>query len=177
MSPAEDPHTDWTSADVAAQALADAFGGHGEHGRDVPPNRRRVGETDNRRAPTFDEDPARRAALEHATDRDHETYTAQGYQPVECRYCRAEVSVRKNSEKHTSIRWPAAAVEQCPERDSWHEERDGTCPRMRQSIRHAFAEGIITLAAGVDPEDEEHMVNPLVAGSDDDEDRKDTPTI
>lgn len=151
----------------AAQAIEDAFGGHGEHGRDIPPNRRRRGETDNRRAPTFDDDPERRSRLEADTNKDRDTYTRSGYQPVECRYCRAEVSVRKNSEKHTSVQWPAAAVSTCPLRDRWSEEKDATCPRMRQSIRHAYAEGILTLSSGVDPEDEEHMVNPLYAGSED----------
>ena len=151
----------------AAQAIEDAFGGHGEHGRDIPPNRRRRGETDNRRAPTFDDDPERRSRLEADTNKDRDTYTRSGYQPVECRYCHAEVSVRKNSEKHTSVQWPAAAVSTCPLRDRWAEEKDATCPRMRQSIRHAYAEGILTLSSGVDPEDEEHMVNPLYAGSED----------
>ncbi|WP_333618089.1 hypothetical protein [Dietzia sp.] len=156
-----DGSASWTDAEEAAGAIQEAFGGHGEHGRIVPPDRRRTGEVDNRRAPTFDDQPDRRAQLEAATAKDRETYTANGYQPVECRYCHAEVEVRKNSEKHTSVQWPRKATDTCPLRDQWHLERESTCPKMRQSIKHAYAEGIITLASGVDPEDEEHMVNPL----------------
>ena len=168
MSSTEEPATSQVfglTPEVAAQAIEDAFGGHGEHGRDIPPNRRRVDETDNRRAPTFDDDPKRRAKLEADTEKDRDTYTRAGYQPVECRYCHAQVSVRKNSEKHTSVQWPAEAVSTCPMRERWSEEKDATCPRMRQSIKHAYAEGIIALSSGVDPEDDEHMVNPLYSGS------------
>lgn len=148
------------SAEVAARGYSEAFGGHAEHGRDIPPNRRRIGETDNRRAPTFDDDPDHRARLEAATQLDRETYMVSGYQPVTCTFCRAQVHVRKNSEKHTSVQWTAEAATSCPVRDQWAQERDHSCPRLRQTIDHAYAEGLITLAPDVDPTDADHMVNP-----------------
>lgn len=150
------------SADEAARGYEEAFGGHGEHGRDIPPNRRRIGETDNRRAPTFDDDPERRARLEAATAMDRETYTVAGYQDLRCTYCDTSVKVRKNSEKHTSVQWSAEAAAACPLREEWARERDRSCPRLRKTIQHAFAEGIISLAPDVDPVDSDHMVNPVL---------------
>ena len=32
---------------------------------------------------------------------------------------------------------------------------------MLASIRYAYAEGLLTISEGVDPADDEHMVNPL----------------
>ncbi|HBD21655.1 MAG TPA: hypothetical protein DC059_03115 [Dietzia sp.] len=36
-------------------------------------------------------------------------------------------------------------------------------PRMVASFRHAYAEGLLTIAEGVDPGEDEHMVKPLYA--------------
>lgn len=162
------------SAEEAARGYSEALGGHAEHGRDIPPNRRRVGETDNRRAPTFDDDPEHRAQLENATRLDRETYMTAGYQPVTCTFCSAEVRVRKNSEKHTSVQWTSAAVSTCPMRAQWAQERDHSCPRLRQTIDHAYAEGLITLAPDVDPTDADHMVNPHLTRSATTSSRKDS---
>src|SRR5699024_10032842 len=121
----------------------------------------------SRRAPTWDEtDPARAARLHADTDRDRHTYTPSGFQPVHCRACGTRAFVRKNSEKHTSIQWRDSSDRNCPvlnERRGGAEipEGEDICPRMLASIRYAYAEGLITLAEGVDPEDAEHMVNPL----------------
>ena len=122
---------------------------------------------DSRRAPTWDEtDPARAARLHGDTDLDRETYTRAGFQPVECRSCGACVSVRKNSEKHTSIQWTEGSDRTCPVLTDWRAggerpEGEDTCPRMLASIRYAYAEGLLTISEGVDPADDEHMVNPL----------------
>ncbi|MDZ4232797.1 MAG: hypothetical protein U1C73_03340 [Dietzia sp.] len=122
---------------------------------------------DSRRAPTWDEtDPARAARLHGDTDLDRETYTRAGFQPVECRACGTCVSVRKNSEKHTSIQWTASSDRACPVLAEWRDggerpQGEDTCPRMRAGIRYADAEGLLTHADGVDPADADHMVNPL----------------
>lgn len=124
-------------------------------------------QNDSRRAPTWDEtDPARAARLHADTDRDRHTYTRSGFQPVDCRACGTRAFVRKNSEKHTSIQWRDSSDRNCPVLNEWRggaeiPEGEDTCPRMLASIRYAYAEGLITLAEGVDPEDAEHMVNPL----------------
>ncbi|HMT49433.1 hypothetical protein [Dietzia sp. UBA5065] len=122
---------------------------------------------DARRAPTWDEtDPERAARLHAYTDLDRETYTRSGFQPVECRTCGTCASVRKNSVKHTSIQWTEGADRACPVLTEWRgggerPKGEDTCPRMLASIRYAYAEGLITLAEGVDPADVDHMVNPL----------------
>ena len=122
---------------------------------------------DSRRAPPWAETaPARAARLHGDTDLDRETYTRAGFQPVECRACGTCVSVRKNSEKHTSIQWTASSDRACPVLAEWRDggerpQGEDTCPRMLASIRYAYAEGLITLADGVDPADADHMVNPL----------------
>lgn len=124
---------------------------------------------DSRRAPTWDTiDPARAERLHAYTELDRETYTQDGFQPVECRSCGTGVAVRKNSEKHTSIQWREGSDRSCPVLTEWREggERpagEDTCPRMLASIRYAHAEGLITLTEGVDPVDSTHMVNPLYA--------------
>lgn len=124
---------------------------------------------DARRAPTWDEtDPERAARLHAHTALDRETYTRAGFQPVECRSCGACVTVRKNSEKHTSIQWTEGSDRACPVLTEWRgggerPQGEDTCPRMLASIRYAYAEGLITLAEGVDPADSDHMVNPLYA--------------
>lgn len=124
---------------------------------------------DSRRAPTWDDtDPERAARLHSYTALDRETYTRSGFQPLDCRTCGAQVAVRKNSEKHTSIQWTAGSDQQCPVLSEWRAgeappEGEDTCPRMLASIRYAYAEGLLTTAEGVDPADEDHMVNPLYA--------------
>mgnify|MGYP001229623609 CR=1 FL=1 len=122
---------------------------------------------DSRRAPTWDtSDPARAARLRDYTQLDRETYTRAGFQPVECQHCGTGALVRKNSEKHTSIQWARGSDRDCPVLTEWRSggerpEGEDTCPKMLASIRYAYAEGLLTLAEGVDPADEEHMVNPL----------------
>ena len=121
---------------------------------------------DSRRAPTWDEtDPERAERLHADTALDRVTYTQTGFEPVQCRTCTAEVAVRKNSEKHTSIQWKGDSASTCPVLSEWRAggqapEGEDTCPNMLASIRYAYAEGLITLSEGTDP-DEEHMVNPL----------------
>lgn len=121
----------------------------------------------SRRAPTWDEtDPARAARLREYTALDRETYTRSGFQPVECHTCGACAFVRKNSEAHTSIQWRDGSDRACPILTNWRaggEQPAGedTCPRMLSSIRYAYSEGLLTLSEGVDPADDDHMVNPL----------------
>ena len=121
---------------------------------------------DSRRAPTCD--PARAARLHAYTELDRETYTRDGFQPVECRSCGTCVSVRKNSEKHTSIQWNEGSDRSCPVLAEWRAggerpQGEDTCPRLLARIRYAHAEGLITLSEGVDPAESTHMVNPLYA--------------
>ena len=122
---------------------------------------------DSRRAPPWEKpDPARAARLHSATNLDRETSPRAGVPPVVGRNGGTGVLVRKNSEKHTSIQWAEGSDRHCPVLTEWRAggerpEGEDTCPKMLASIRYAYAEGLITLVEGVDPADEQHMVNPL----------------
>ena len=124
-------------------------------------------QNDSRRAPTWDEtDPARAARLHAHTELDRSPCTEAGFQPVDCRNCGTRALVRKNSEKHTSIQWAQGSDRDCPVLTEWRSggevpEGEDTCPNMLASIRYAYSEGLITLAASVDPADDKHRVNPL----------------
>lgn len=113
-------------------------------------------ENDSRRAPTFDDQPAKRARLRSLTDADKDLYTHAGYDPVTCNHCGACVRVRKNSPPHTSIQWTGDSAAACPVMSGWRDGTvdrgdDDTCPRMQASIAYAYAEGLITLHPSVDP--------------------------
>lgn len=101
------------------------------------------------KAPDLTDDPARLAAVHQATERDRRHYLSGGMTEVECRTCHACVLVKKTGPHHTSVQWPAAARERCPELTPL-DTASGlrlvapTCPRMAASIDHAVAEGIIT---------------------------------
>lgn len=104
--------------------------------------------------------PTRRETLE-----DRELYTRGALSEVQCRQCRAQVLVRKNSEHHTSIQWSREAVEACAVFSDLDQREDGrpvhsACPQLVASIEYAVSEGMITVGAGVDPiglrRDDEH---------------------
>lgn len=83
-----------------------------------------------------------------ATDRAEETaadkrlYVEIGFVPVHCATCHVEVGVKKNSRKHTSVQWTAAAMAGCR-----HFNAVGAlgvslgCPRLRESIDTAVGDG------------------------------------
>ena len=76
------------------------------------------------------------------TDRARETaadkrlYVEIGLVPVQCGACGVEVSVKKNSSKHTSVQWTAAAMRGCTQ----YATTLG-CPRLRESIETAVRDG------------------------------------
>ena len=80
---------------------------------------------------------------------EHEFLTA-GLTPVRCAACTTEVLVRKASRMQTSIQWQSSPADSCPEfaaRVSAGEvsARIDTCPRLRETIEHAVAEGAVTV--------------------------------
>jgi hypothetical protein len=80
---------------------------------------------------------------------DKRLYTEVGLAPVACGACGAEVGVRKNSTRHTSIQWTSAAVRACHEFAAGAGERCGGvplgCARLRESIDAAVADGVLVV--------------------------------
>ena len=90
------------------------------------------------------------------TDRERETladkrlYVEVGLVPVACKACGAEVGVKKNSRKHTSIQWSAAAVASCEEFAAGIGDTSGGlplgCSKLKATIEQAVADGSIVVA-------------------------------
>lgn len=88
----------------------------------------------------------REQALE--TEADKRLYVEIGLVPVTCQACGVEVSVKKNSQKHTSVQWTAEAVAGCLE----FSELDPTstalrlgCGRLKASIDAAVRDGVVVV--------------------------------
>jgi hypothetical protein len=86
------------------------------------------------------------------TDRAQETaadkrlYVEIGLVPVQCSTCGVEVGVKKNSRKHTSVQWSAAAMAGCRGFDSVAALGVSLgCPRLRESIEAAVADGRVVV--------------------------------
>jgi hypothetical protein len=82
---------------------------------------------------------------------DAELYTHARMVEVQCLDCLAHVTVKKNSEHHTSIQWTREAVQACPQlcRRQPSGDRDGhrVCPRLAASIDAAVRSGAIPVGA------------------------------
>jgi hypothetical protein len=83
---------------------------------------------------------------------DQRLYTQARLTPVACLDCLAQVSVKKNSEHHTSIQWNEEALHHCPEFSRMDRLPGGRpvhtgCPRLAASIESAAREGIIPIGA------------------------------
>ena len=80
---------------------------------------------------------------------DKRLYTEVGLAPVACAACGAEVGVKKNSRRHTSVQWTSAAVRACHELAAGAGERCGGvllgCARLRESIDTAVADGSLVV--------------------------------
>jgi hypothetical protein len=89
------------------------------------------------------------APLRAETDADKRLYTEVGLAPVSCTECGAEVGVKKNSARHTSIQWSAAAVRSCIELAAGAGDTSGGvplgCARLRGSIEAAVADGSLVV--------------------------------
>ena len=89
------------------------------------------------------------------SDRERETladkrlYVEVGLAPVQCATCGVEVGVKKNSQRHTSIQWTAAAVQRCPEFAAGTGDHSGGlslgCERLRASIDEAVHNGTLVV--------------------------------
>ncbi|MBJ7357008.1 hypothetical protein [Nocardioides sp.] len=83
---------------------------------------------------------------------DQRLYTQARLTEVACLDCLAKVSVKKNSEHHTSIQWNDEALRQCPEFSRMDRSPGGrpvhaACPRLVASIEAAAREGLVPIGA------------------------------
>jgi hypothetical protein len=80
------------------------------------------------------------------TEDDKRLYVEIGLNPVRCEACGVEVAVKKNSQKHTSVQWNAAAMAGCEEfREASAVGKDSAlilgCGRLKDSIDAAVRDG------------------------------------
>jgi hypothetical protein len=76
---------------------------------------------------------------ERDTAADKRLYVEIGLVPLRCQACGVEVGVKKNSRKHTSVQWTAAAMAGCPEYANFG------CPRLKQTIDSAVQDGVVVV--------------------------------
>jgi hypothetical protein len=121
---------------------------HGSH--DKPPlsaqGRRRSSIAGSwSKAPAFDDDPERAAAMRAATRADRDRYLTSGLQPVDCRFCHATVNVKKLGPGYTAVQWNTDAQQRCAyfaelRASGGDSARTRACPKLTDSIEHAVAE-------------------------------------
>jgi hypothetical protein len=92
---------------------------------------------------------AGRTERERETAADKRLYVEIGLTPVTCATCGVEAMVKKNSRKHTSVQWTAAAVAGCPEISAVRAADPNAlvlgCPRMAASIEDAVRAGAVVV--------------------------------
>jgi hypothetical protein len=88
------------------------------------------------------------------TDREElRDFLEAGLAPLDCRGCANRVLVKKTSPTQTSVQWISDPATSCPEfaaRVSRGEltARIDTCPKLRDSIELAVAEGLLEVPDG-----------------------------
>ncbi|HEU5474173.1 MAG TPA: hypothetical protein VFV67_26300 [Actinophytocola sp.] len=87
------------------------------------------------------------------TTQEQREYLTAGLVPVDCHGCPTRVLVRKSSAEQTSVQWTGHPAASCPEfaaRVAAGElsARIEGCPKLRASIEHAVAEGLIEVRDG-----------------------------
>ena len=82
------------------------------------------------------------------TEADKRLYVEIGLVPITCQACGVEVAVKKNSQKHTSVQWTAAAVAGCQEfaeLGATSTELRLGCGRLKASIDAAVRDGVVVV--------------------------------
>jgi hypothetical protein len=102
----------------------------------------------------FSNDPLRAAAVAEASRADRERYLTSGLLPVDCRFCHVTVTVKRLGPGHTAVQWNTESSQRCAHFAAVRESggdtaRTRSCPRLSDSIEHAFAEGYLD-----DPEED-----------------------
>ncbi|MCV7199947.1 hypothetical protein [Mycobacterium angelicum] len=113
---------------------------------DAPPSNGGSGSWSKSR--DFADDPQRAAAVREASRADRERYLTAGLQPVDCRFCHVTVAVRRLGPGHTAVQWSSDAAQRCAHfaevrASGGDTARTKACPKLRDSIEHAVAEGYL----------------------------------
>jgi hypothetical protein len=122
---------------------------HGDqHDHDERPSRAGGNGDSWSKSRDFANDPQRAAAVAEASRADRERYLTSGLQPVDCRFCHVKVTVKRLGPGHTAVQWNTEASQRCAHfaevRESGGDTaRTRSCPRLSDSIEHAFAEGYL----------------------------------
>ena len=151
MTPREEP----PDVDRLARSMLMLHGDHDSHDEPVPAARGRRGGSWSK-APAFDNDPGRAAAVREATQADRTRYLTTGLQAVDCRFCHATVNVKRLGPGHTAVQWNTDAAQRCAYfaelRASGEDSaRTRACPRLTDSIEHAIAEGCLEAVSTAPP--------------------------
>lgn len=82
---------------------------------------------------------------------DRRIYLDDGFVPVQCRRCAAEVLVRKSTDVQTSVQWTGSAKVLCPEIEAAvgtgrHPGLVDSCLSLRATVAEAVADGTVTVA-------------------------------
>ncbi|MGB3486297.1 MAG: hypothetical protein WBB07_29260 [Mycobacterium sp.] len=125
--------------------------GHDDHADDHAPGTPEVEGTGGgtwRKAPDFASNPDRAAAVHESSRQDRERYLNSGLTPVDCRFCHAQVAVKKLGPGHTAVQWNTEASQRCAvfaelRASGGTSSRSRNCPRLSDSIKHAVAEGCL----------------------------------
>jgi hypothetical protein len=149
------PHEKPPDVDRLARSMLMLHGDHGSHDEPLSDARGRRGESWSK-APAFDNDPERAAAVRAATQADRARYLTTGLQAVDCRFCHATVNVKRLGPGHTAVQWNSEASQRCAYfaeiRASGEDSaRTRTCPRLADSIEHAVAEGCLEAVSSAPP--------------------------
>ena len=101
------------------------------------------------KAPSFDDDPQRAAAIAEASRRDRERYLNDGLTEISCRRCHTGVAVKKLGRGYTAVQWNTEASRRCAyfadlRAAGTDSSRAPSCPHLTDSINHAVAEGLLT---------------------------------
>ena len=151
MSPREQA----PDVDRLARSMLMLHGDHDSHDEPVPAARGRRGGSWSK-APGFDNEPERAAAVREATQADRTRYLTTGLQAVDCRFCHATVNVKRLGPGHTAVQWNTEASQRCAYfaelRASGEDSaRTRACPRLTDSIEHAVAEGCLEAVSTAPP--------------------------
>jgi hypothetical protein len=121
---------------------------HGDHHDHDEPSSSNGGSGSWSKSRDFTNDPQRAAAVAEASRADRERYLNAGLRPVDCRFCHVTVTVKRLGPGHTAVQWNSDASQRCAHfaevRESGGQTaRTRSCPRLSDSIEHAFAEGYL----------------------------------
>ena len=149
------PREEAPDVDRLVRSMLMLHGDHDSHYEPAPAAaRRRSGSWS--KAPAFDDDPERAAAVREATQADRTRYLTSGLQPVDCRFCHATVDVKRLGPGHTAVQWNTEASQRCAYfaelRASGEETaRTRACPKLADSIEHAVAEACLEATSTASP--------------------------